>query len=140
MGGEYNVDISGLTNITSSSTAEADMNGKSNTAIIVAAHIDTGLTSSDSAAMYCYSYTTDGTKSSDWYLPAAGELYSYVRGNYSAINTAMTTIGWAFSSTYFWSSSEYYNQRAWAVYSASESTYLNDKQTKYSVVCFLAIS
>ena len=88
-----------LTNYTSSTDAKTDFNGKSNTAVIVAAYPSE--TASNNAAIYCNTYTTAGTSAGDWYLPAAGELYSYVCGNYSAINTAMTSIGWSFGSYYF---------------------------------------
>jgi len=126
-----------LTNYTSSTDAKTDFNGKSNTAVIVAAHPSE--TASNNAAIYCNTYTTAGTSAGDWYLPAAGELYSYVYGNYNAINTAMTAIGWTFGSAWFWSSSEYDNYNAWSVRSLGIVIDWTYKDTSYSVSCFLEI-
>jgi len=127
-----------LTNYTSSTDAKTDFNGKSNTAVIVAAHPSE--TASNNAAIYCNTYTTAGTSAGDWYLPAAGELYSYVYGNYSAINTAMTAIGWTFGSAYFWSSSEQSNYLAWYVYSYGGTMSGGGKVDGRSVSCFFAIN
>ncbi len=132
-----------LTNITSSSTARADMNGKSNTSIIASEHSSSGLTSSNSAAIYCNSYSTDVTSAGNWYLPAAGELYSYVYGNYSTINPVATTMGWTyFDGYYFWSSSEGDAIFAWRVNPISGT--LDDDNFKNnhssSVSCFFAIN
>ena len=132
--GTYGTDISGLTNYSSSTDAKADYNGKSNTAAIIAG--DSGAV----AAKYCNDYTTAGTSAGDWYLPAAGELYSYVYGNYNAINTAMTAIGWTFDSAYFWSSSEYSSGGAWTVGSRNGYMYAFNKTYDDSVSCFLDIS
>ena len=116
------------------SQAKDDFNGKSNTATIIAE--DTGAV----AAKYCNDYTTAGTSDGDWYLPAAGELYSYVYGNYSAINTAMTSIGWTWGSTYLWSSSEDGNLNAWIVYSGvGYMDNLMKDRNGTSVSCFLEI-
>jgi len=127
-----------LTNYTSITDAKTDFNGKSNTAVIVAAHPSE--TASNNAAIYCNTYTTAGTSAGDWYLPAAGELYSYVYGNYSAINTAMTAIGWTFGSAYFWSSSEQSNYLAWYVYSYGGTMSGGGKVDGRSVSCFFAIN
>jgi len=132
--GTRGTDISGLTNYSSSTDAKADYNGKSNTAAIIAG--DSGAV----AAKYCNDYTTAGTSAGDWYLPAAGELYSYVYGNYNAINTAMTAIGWTFDSAYFWSSSEYSSGGAWTVGSRNGYMYAFNKTYDDSVSCFLDIS
>ncbi|MBQ8436182.1 MAG: hypothetical protein IJX20_00875, partial [Alphaproteobacteria bacterium] len=137
--GNYGTDVSWLTNITSSSAAEADMNGKSNTSIIASEHSSSGLTSSNSAAIYCNSYSADGTSAGDWYLPAAGELYSYVYGNYSAINTAMTTIGWTFGSVLLLSSSESFAY-AWSVNSSDGDMDDFLKDGIGPVTCFLTIN
>ena len=138
--GGYGTDISTLTNYSSNTDAQTDFNGKENTALIVAAHTSAGLTSSESAAIYCNEYSTEGTNAGDWYLPAAGELYSYVYGNYSKIDTTMTTLGWTFGSRYFWSSSEYSSYGAWGVYSNMGLMSSSDKNVTNSVSCFLAIN
>ena len=127
-----------LTNITSDSTALADMNGKSNTSIIVSTYSEES--TSENAAIYCNSYYIVGTSAGDWYLPAAGELYTYVYGNYSTLNPVATTLSWSyFSSTYFWSSSEYTYKLVWLVLSNSGFVSSNHKATYYSVSCFLDI-
>ncbi|MBQ8436128.1 MAG: hypothetical protein IJX20_00605 [Alphaproteobacteria bacterium] len=126
-----------LTNYTSSTDAKTDFNGKSNTAVIVAAHPSE--TTSNNAAIYCNTYSTAGTSAGDWYLPAAGELYSYVYGNYSAINATMTTLGWSFGSIYLWSSSESDIYNAWYVHSYSGSVIDDVKHNLTSVSCLLAL-
>ena len=141
--GGYGTDISTLANYSSSTDAKTDFNGKANTALIVAAHTSAGLTSSESAAIYCNEYSTEGTNAGDWYLPAAGELYKYVYGggtNYSKINTTMTTLGWTFGSRYFWSSSELSANLACLVYSDYGYVTNDSKNYNYAVSCFLDIS
>ena len=134
-------DVSDLTNITSSSTAQADMNGKSNTSTIVSYHTSIGESTSTSAALYCNSYTggISGT-AGDWYLPAAGELYSYVYGNYSTLNPVATTLSWSYFDGYwFWSSSEYGGNYAWYVYAGTGSVNDDSKGNNDSVSCLLAL-
>ena len=122
----------------SQSEAKADKNGKSNTAVIVSAHPDES--ASNNAAIYCNTYTggVAGT-SGEWYLPAAGELYSYVYGNYNTINPVVRTLSWTYFDAYFWSSSEYTNYDAWSVYSAGGGVYGGSKDGPCSVSCFLEI-
>ena len=124
----------------SSYQAQADMNGKSNTAVIVAAHPSE--TISNNAAIYCNKYTTTGTSAGDWYLPAAGELYSYVYGNNNTLSSVYTgSLGWSSFSSYFWSSSERSDGLAWFVYSGGgDVTSDNKRDDYYSVSCFLDIS
>ena len=134
--------VSGLTDITSSSTAQADMNGKSNTSTIVSYHTGIGESTSTSAALYCNSYTggISGT-SGKWYLPAAGELYSYVYGNYSTLNPVATTLSWSYFVNWFWSSSERSGDNAWFVYSSDGSVTSSSKDYyTSSVSCLLDIS
>jgi len=132
--GTYGTDISGLTNYSSSSGARADFNGKSNTAVIIAG--DGGA----AAAKYCNSYSTDGTSTGDWYLPAAGELHTYVYGNYSAINTTITSLSWSWGSSCLWSSSEYSSINSWCVSPNDYSmSYPTKGITVAPVACFLEI-
>ncbi len=127
-----------LTNYGSSTDAKTDFNGKSNTAVIVAAHPTE--TVDNNAAIYCNSYSTEGTNAGDWYLPAAGELYSYVYGNWSSkLSATATKLSWSLS-TYFWSSSEKSNNIAWYVGSYTGGMNLNYKTGTGSVSCFLDIS
>ncbi len=141
--GTYGKDIDTLPNISAKDNAKADFNGKENTALLVAFQIAEGKTASNSAAINCNEYSTEGTSAGDWYLPAAGELHSYVYGggtNYNKINTTMTTLGWTFGSRYFWSSSEYGSNYAWGVYSYTGNMLNYYKYNTYSVSCFLEIN
>jgi len=130
--------VSGITDM-SSSQAQADMNGKANTLAIVSTY--TSDTTSNNAAKYCNSYSTAGTSAGDWYLPAAGELYSYVYGNYSTLSSVYTgSLGWSSFSYWFWSSSEYSSNGAWGVYSDGGSMGNYGKSgNNYSVSCLLAL-
>ncbi len=126
-----------LNNYLSDTDAKTDFNGKSNTAVIVAAHPTE--TVDNNAAIYCNSYSTEGTNAGDWYLPAAGELYSYVYGNWSSkLKATATKLSWSLS-TYFWSSSEGSNYNAWGVHSYGDSVGGGYKGNTRSVSCFLAI-
>ena len=127
-----NVDTS-LTNYKLTSDAKTDFNGKSNTATIIAED------ASNIAAKYCNNYTTAGTSAGDWYLPAVGELYSYVHGNYSAIKTAMTSIGWSCGG-YIWSSSEYSSRNAWTVGTHNGDLGYHTKGSRNYLNCLLAIN
>ena len=114
---------------------KTDFNGKSNTATIMTD--DT----SNVAAKYCNDYTTAGTSAGDWYLPAAGELYSYVYGNYSAIKTAMTSIGWTWDNNYYlWSSSEYSQDYACLLNTSDGRLAYTGKNSHMYFKCFLEIN
>ena len=129
--------VSGITETTDSAVAKQDFNGKANTLAIVETF--TSGTVDNNAAINCNSYSTDGTNAGDWYLPAAGEIYSYVYENYSKINATMTKLSWTFGSRYFWSSSEYSSYGAWGVYSNMGLMSSSDKNVTNSVSCFLEI-
>ena len=138
--GNYGTDVSGLTNMTSS-TAKTDMNGKSNTSIIASAHSSAGITSNVSAAMYCNSYTggIEGT-AGDWYLPAAGELYTYWYGYYMTLSVVAESMGWVYFSNNFFSSSEANENAAFVVYPNGSMGYgLKSSTSDYVVSCFLAL-
>ena len=132
--------VSGITETTDKKVAKQDFNWKANTLAIIATF--TSDTVDNNAAINCNSYSTEGTNAGDWYLPAAGELYSYVYGggtNYSKINTTMGKLGWTFGSRSFWSSSEYNSNAAWLVISYGGSMYYYGKSGTESVSCFLAL-
>ncbi len=132
--GEYRTDISTLTNYSSNTDVKTDFNGKDNTAKIVAHFGEDVLY----AGAFCHKYTTEGTNAGDWYLPAAGELYSYVYGNWSSkLSATATKLSWNIA-YYFWSSSEYSSYLAWGVGSSGGMDYRN-KTDAYSVSCFLAL-
>ena len=114
--GGYGTDVSDLTNY-SPSAAIKDYDGRNNTAKIVAAH--TNESTSTSAAKYCNSYSTEGTSAGDWYLAAAGELYTYVYGNYGILEPIFkNTFNWVYDWR-IWSSSEYSSTNAFGVHSNS---------------------
>ncbi len=142
--GTYGTDIDTLPNISTTDDAKADFNGKENTALLVAFQTAEGKTASNSAAVDCNSYSTEGTNTGDWYLPALGELYSYVYGgatNFNKIYVTMRALGWTFNDRYCWSSSEYNSENAWAIdFMSAGSTQVKPKTNTYSVSCFLAIN
>ena len=108
-----------------SGQAMCDMDGASNTAVLVSKSAISSQTSGSfeniqanyPAAMACHMYHTVGTSQGDWYLPAMGELgYLYVRAK--KINETLTALGenavnyglpstWDKFGSWLWSSSEY---------------------------------
>ena len=74
-------DIPDLPNYNSLNEAATDWNGKENTKIILDYCKANG--KSCPAAEYAASYSTEGTKAGDWYLPAYGEAYHLFR--YSSV-------------------------------------------------------
>ena len=132
------VKVSGITETSDREVAKQDFNGKANTLAIIATF--TSDTVDNNAAINCNSYSTAGTNAGDWYLPAAGELYSYVYGNWSSkLKATATKLSWSLS-TYFWSSSEGSDNLAWFVHSYHGYVSYDDKGDDYSVSCFLAIN
>ena len=134
------IDVSGITNITSSSTAKTDYAGKANTLAIVATY--TSETVSDNAAIYCNEYVPTGMESTkgQWYLPAAGELYDYVYCNYNnLLNIYTTHLGYTSFSYYFWASSEVSYVNAWYGDSVNGSVNNSNKYNYRAVSCFLAL-
>jgi len=112
-GGVY-THITGLTNY-NYADALNDYNGKNNTALIVATHTELGLTSENSAAIYCNEYSISETSVGEWYFPALGELYDYVYGNFTVLDTAINNLGWSYwkpfhdedtTNGYFWSATK----------------------------------
>ena len=136
--GGRGTDISTLANLTTVDAAKADFNGKENTAKIVA-HFGEDVDTSLHAGVFCHKYTTEGTNAGDWYLPAAGEFYSYVYGNWSSkLSATATKLGWDIA-YYFWSSSEGSGSYAWYVDSNHDNVNYDGKLNDYSVSCFLAL-
>ena len=106
-------DVSCLTNYSSSSSAQTDFNGATNTSCM----INYNGSYSYPAAEYCNNYkpVSSGTGSSGWYLPAAGELY-VTSFSYGAINLGLQKLSKTqLSSNSYWSSSEYRYSSAWVV-------------------------
>jgi len=130
-----------LPDIVMSSGPAGDINGKGNTLAIVSQHVSSGQTISTSAAMYCNNHAPTGTSAGQWYLPAAGELYSYVYGNYTKLKPTIQAMGWTNFDYYcFWSSSESDDSDAW--YMCIQDGKIKYQSTNYSmaVSCFLDIS
>lgn len=86
--------------------ALSDFNGLSNTQTLV------GLGSDYIAANAAWNYT-DGVSSTQWYLPAMGEL-GFLMPRFNAINAAITAMGGVAvdGNEAFWSSSEYNSFKA----------------------------
>ena len=60
------------------------------------------------AVEYCKNYSTEGTKSGDWYMPAIGECVKITQ-NMLIINMSLSKAGFTtFDLSYLWSSSEGY--------------------------------
>ena len=108
-------DVPGLSNITSSSAATADWQGKNNTRVVLEYCKANG--KSCPAFEYVNSYKTEGTLTGDWYLPALGELNA-IYDNKDVLNITLGKIGGTkFGTSYYcWSSSEYSNSSAWVFY------------------------
>ena len=91
-------------------------------------------------ACCCVAYSTPGTKSGDWYLPAIGELYQ-IYANKTAINEKRTAIkGSGFDESHnYWSSRE--GSRLFEYRVGLTSGYINNSE-KYDdlyVLAFLAV-
>jgi hypothetical protein len=89
------------TSVVTGATGTAIGTGRTNTTTIISS--DESGTASNYAAYLCYTYRGEGY--ADWYLPSKDEL------NKLYINKV--AIG-NFTSNYYWSSSEYDTQNAWA--------------------------
>ncbi len=141
--GIWGTDIDSLTNVITHDEAKLDFNGKENTSILVTAQTQAGLTSSDSVAIYCNEYapTEISNTKGQWYLPAIGELYKYVYGNYNKISLALNIINWEnFNEACLWSSSEFNSDGSWCAYPHNGIIGGDLKNELDSVVCFLSIN
>lgn len=108
----------GATTATSKDTADADMDGKSNTSKIVAS----ATYKNDGAAYapgYCAAYSkTDpngnGIAAGSWWLPSLGEI-GIIWKHFERINAALGRIQGAtlIRRTYYWSSTEHSASKAW---------------------------
>ena len=108
----YGQDVPNLENLTDTTAAKADYNGKANTAAIIAGYAALGK-DMDSQDMCKVLETFNEGGYTDWYVPAAGQLQEFY-SNKTAINAALTAInGIAFMSNRYWSSSEKSSGHAW---------------------------
>ncbi|MBR1605118.1 MAG: DUF1566 domain-containing protein, partial [Alphaproteobacteria bacterium] len=112
-----------LENFTNVTAAKTDLNGKSNTDILV-------LLRNHPAANYCHNMTT-GSKT--WYLPAFGEMQ--LMSN-SAVNSKLGTVGTSFaSSSYYWSSTEHHYPSAWYFNPVNGDSSASGKGLAHSLRC-----
>ena len=106
-------DVPGLSNITSSSAAIADWQGKNNTRLVLECCKANG--KSCTAFEYVNSYKTAGTQAGDWYLPALGELNA-IYGSKGVLDIALGKIkGTKLEASKYHSSSEGSYRDAWGL-------------------------
>ena len=134
--GGYGTDIPGIKNITDSTQAKQDFNGKANTAAIKAYNSSL---SKYLAAKYAYEYKTTGTNAGDWYLPALGEL-NEIYQNKATIDKTLSTLGKSTIPTgYRWSSSEYSKNNAWSLSFSDGSVHGYDKYSSENLYYVLPV-
>ena len=131
----YNFDVSCLTDM-NISQAQSDFNGAANTQCLI--HDN----QSHSAAEYCNTYkpVSNGTGSSGWYLPAAGELYA-INLSYATVNLGLHKLSKTQlrSDSWYWSSSEHSKTGAWRIIMPNgDMAATTDKNNSYLVRCILA--
>ena len=135
-------DVSGISNITSSTIAATDYAGIINSEKIVATY--TTETSNNNAAIYCHEFSPTGFESSkgQWYLPAAGQILDYVYDNYASLkNTYINLLGWSNYLELFWTSTEYNDGLAWVMYTGDGVLSTRGKDDiNPAVSCFLNIN
>ena len=129
-------DVPGVDNITDSTLAITDLDGKKNTSTVLAYCKANG--KSCPAFEYVNSYKTEGTKAGDWYLPSMGELYA-ISGNKGVLNVALGKImATKLGANYYWSSSENSGTNAWILNFYNGNVYNYDKNYNYYVRPVLA--
>ena len=90
-------------------------------------------------ACCCVAYSTPGTKSGDWYLPAIGELYQ-INENHTAINEKRKAIkGSGFGGYYCWSSRESSSNSEFGVVLDNGYIGSNSKGDDLAALAFLAL-
>ena len=107
----YGIDVPNLEYFADATVAKADYNGKANTAAIISGYAALGvdMNSRDMCKML-EAYNEGGY--TDWYVPAAGQLYEF-SSNKAAINEALTAVSGDEFEFSFWSSSEKDSKNAW---------------------------
>ena len=127
--GGYGTDISTLTNCRGPDYTTCGTDGKDNTQKIVAALGEY----SDYAAGFCYTSTYGGLAEGSWFLPSMGELKT-LYSNKTQVNAGLQKAGGTtiLTSGYYWSSTEYGSNGAWALGLGSGSLNNNTKNNYYS--------
>ena len=129
-------DVPGVDNITDSTLAITDLDGKKNTSTVLA-YCKSNYKSCP-AFEYVNSYKTEGTKAGDWHLPSMGELYA-IYGNMDVLNIVLGKIGGTKLVTNdHWSSSEYDAGNAWTLDFSNGRVYDLDKYRSGNVRPVLA--
>ena len=132
------IDIPNLNNYSDSASAIADYNGKNNTTTIITAFpYDT---TSNNAAIYCNNYSTVGTSTGEWYLPAFGELYNYVYFNQSILKETIENKLHAFYTVCLWSSTKRDLYSVWVICPIHNSLYFDDSRYQNSIRCMRTIN
>lgn len=135
----YDIDINSIAN-TSEAGAKDDYNGKSNTLSIVSELVPLGEQAAGCAAITCNSYSVSGAPAGGWYLPALGELNSYVINQSSTLNSTLNKLGWNNLDGVYWTSSEYDGSYAWNIDSDGYADNTVEKNMANDVICFLPIN
>jgi len=133
----YEQDVPNLVNLENENAAKADYNGKANTAAIIAGYAALGK-EMDNRDMCKVLETYNEGGYTDWYVPAAGQLYEF-RSNKTIINEALTAInGTKFNmSGYFWSSSERAAYGGWYVCFSNVNVINTDNKSRSWYVRFV---
>ena len=129
--GEFETDISVLTNYNLVTAASTDYASCENSKIIMAA----GIKRQYPAVWAAHEYKTEGTNAGDWCLPAAG-IFNSIYNNQTSVNLGFERVnGTKFTtSTYAWSSSESNDYYAWSSYfSVGYGLTFSDKYFNYEV-------
>jgi hypothetical protein len=138
--------VSGLPVYRSNSDALLDLNGRSNSDIIISKTTDfSTLTWSGAKGAYpantaCYKFYTEGTVAHEWYLPSAGEL-QWIYPNLELINSKLDSLGnlavkLGDSSTYgsygynLWTSSQQGQREVWVCNTRNGSLSVLEKATE----------
>lgn len=140
--GGYSTTITDIVTSTSLSTAVLDNDGAGNTSKIIeqlAGVTDSKGVTGAPAAEYCKNYTFPNGKTG--YLGALGE-WQAVYNNKTKVNSAMSLIGGTSfnTSSYYWSSTQYFSYYSWLLYLYSGYSYCDDKSYTYCVRAFCPLS
>ena len=131
--GEY--DTKNISNISSVDSAKLDFAGKVKTY----SSIQERGSNTNHAAGYCYNFITEGTNKGDWYLPAAGELYSSLSENKLAIGVGMKNSAGENLESWHASSSDALNGTIWNVNASTGEVESFDGVNDANIRCMLSL-
>ena len=95
--------------------ALGDFNGEANTTAIIKGHSDGTLANSLGKAVKDFREGSNNESYTDWFVPSCGEL-AFMFLKKTELNTLLNEVsGTQFSTSYYWSSSEYSSFNAWKV-------------------------